>query len=142
MECLPLILCVGEDLDLLSTRARLLRRLDADVKWTTSVAGTVGCLHDGTIDVLVLCHTLKEAEAIAICNAARQQAPSPLVLQIRKSFEFNEDRAHIPFDGLVDTHPAALTDAVAALLARRAARSKSPSSESNFRERRSAAGHR
>ena len=137
----PSILCVGEDPELLKTRAMLLQRLNAEVKWTTSIREALVYLSNENFDLIVLCHSLKESNAAAISDAIRKRQPPPIVLSISKSFGFKDERAQIVCDAIVDAHPASLTDCARALLLRRSESAKSPRSELWFGDTRKFAGH-
>ena len=53
MACLPTILCLGEDPDLLGTRAMLLERLGAEVKRATTIAEALEQVADENFDLIV-----------------------------------------------------------------------------------------
>ena len=108
----PSILCVGEDADLLNNRAMLLRSLDADAKCLLGSAAAVQCLASESFDLLVLCHTVKQADARAILNAVSGQTPPTFVLQVKKLYGSDHDRAHVRCDALVEANPALLIECV------------------------------
>jgi len=137
----PSILCVGKDLDLLETRARLLERLGAEVKCATGVSDTLESVAREDFDLIVLCHSLKPSGAAAICDAVRAGNTPPLILQITKSCGFEEERAQIVCDAIVDAYPASLTDCARALLLKRSALAKSTRQDSALRDLNTFAAH-
>ena len=141
MASLPTILCVGEDATLLGTRAMLLKSLGAEVKQATSIAKALEQVGGENFDLIVLCHSWKQSDAVAICDAVRERKPPPLILKITKSFGFEEERAQLWCDAIVDAHPATLTDCARELLLRRSASKKSPRSESRFDDARTSTAH-
>lgn len=141
MACLPSILCLGEDPDLLRTRAMVLKRLGAEVKSTTSIKEALEYVAGENFNLIVLCHSLKQSDAVAISSATCEQNPPPLILQITKSFDYEEERAQIWCDAVVDTDPASLTDRAKELLLRRSQPAKPPRAESTFRDGSTIAAH-
>ena len=142
MARLPTILCLGEDPDLLGTRAMLLERLGAEVKRATSIAEALEEVARENFDLIVLCHSLKQSDAVAICDAIRERKSPSLILKINKSSGFEEERAHLLCDAIVDAHPATLTECAKELLLRKRASTKLPRSESRFDDARTIAKHR
>jgi len=128
------ILCVGEDPELLKTRAMLLQTLSAEVKWTTSISEALDDVSHQKFDLIVLCHTLEDSDAVAISDAIRMRPSPPILLWISKYLGFKDERAKILCDAIVDADPASLTDCVRALLLRRSAQAKYPRSESTSRD--------
>ena len=141
MASLPTILCLGEDPNLLGTRAMLLESLGAEVQQATSIAKALEQVDGENFDLIVLCHSLKDSDAVAICNAVRERNPPPLILKITKSFGFEEERAQLLCDAIVDAHPATLTDCVRELLLKRLGTRKFPRSESRLDDARTCTGH-
>ena len=94
----------------------LLERLGAEVKWATSIVAILEQVNGENFDLIVLCHSLKQSDAVAICNAIRERKPPPLILKITRSFGFEEERAQLLCDAIVDAQPATLTDCVRELL--------------------------
>ena len=132
MASLPTILCVGEDPNLLGTRAMLLKSLGAEVKQVTSIAKALEQVAGESFDLIVLCHSLKQSDAVAICDAVRERKLPPLILKITKSFGFEEERAQLLCDAIVDAQPATLTECARELLRKKSVPTKSPRSESRF----------
>lgn len=141
MACLPTILCLGEDPDLLGTRAMLLESLGADVRRATSIVEALEKVTGEQFDLIVLCHSLRQSDAVAICDAVRERKPPPLILKITRSFGFEEERAQLLCDAIVDAHPATLTECVRELLLRRSELRKLPRSESRFDDARTSTAH-
>lgn len=141
MACLPTILCLGEDPDLLGTRAMLLESLGADVRRATSIAEALEKVAGEQFDLIVLCHSLRQNDAVAICDAVRERKPPPLILKITRSFGFEEERAQLLCDAIVDAHPATLTECVRGLFLRRSELRKLPRSESRFDDARAGTAH-
>ena len=75
------ILLVGEDLRLLSTRAAVLGQGGAEVDTARPEELSVRMMAR-SYDLLVLCHTLREKDAEAIALLAQQQWPEVRILQI------------------------------------------------------------
>ena len=141
MASLPTILCVGEDPDLLGTRAMLLERLGAEVKRATSVPEALEQVAHENFDLIVLCHSLRQSDAVAICQASCQRNPPPLILKITKSFGFEEERAQLFCDAIVDAYPATLTNCARELLLKRSVSTTFSGSESGFDDAASSAAH-
>lgn len=141
MACLPTILCLGEDPDLLGTRAMLLESLGADVRRATSIVEALEKVAGEQFDLIVLCHSLRQSDAVAICDAVRERKPPPLILKITRSFGFEEERAQLLCDAIVDAHPATLTECVRGLLLRRSELRKLTRSESRFDDARTSTSH-
>jgi CheY-like chemotaxis protein len=141
MASVASILCVGEDPALLSTRVMLLERLGAEVKWATSIAEALEQVANESFVLVVLCHSLKQVDAVALTNATSTQKPPPLIVQIIKRFDCEEELAQILCDAVIDSHPASLTNCARALLLRRSESAKSPRSELRFGDASKFAGH-
>jgi hypothetical protein len=75
------ILLVGEDLQLLATRAAVLRKVDAEVELGRPEE-LKALMSERHYDLLVLCHTLREKDANTITQLARQRWPGTQILQI------------------------------------------------------------
>lgn len=116
MASLPTILCLGEDPNLLGTRTMLLNSLGAEVKQATSIAEALEQVDGENFDLIVLCHSLKQSDAVAICDAFRERKAPPLILKITNSFGLEEERAQLLCDAIVDAQPVILTDCVRELL--------------------------
>lgn len=116
----PSILCVGEDPVLLNSRAQLLMTLGAGVHWAMGDSGALLYMAENQYALVILCHSLKETDALVLTMAARSQQPPALVLQIVKGPEPADERARIGCDALVETDPALLMDCVRRILSRQA----------------------
>lgn len=141
MACPPTILCLGEDPDLLRTRAMLLESLGAEVRHATNIAEALEQVTGEHFDLIVLCHSLKQSDAVAICDAVRDRRPPPLILKITKSFGFEEERAQLLCDAIVDARPATLTDCARELLLKRSASTRLPRPELRFDDARTSSAH-
>jgi DNA-binding response OmpR family regulator len=75
------ILLIGVDLRLLATRAAVLSKVDAEVDLGRPEELTAR-MSERHYDLLVLCHTLREKDAEAITQLARQRWPETRILQI------------------------------------------------------------
>ena len=75
------ILLVGEDLSLLTTRAAVLRGVEAEVDLVQPGEFTARMMAR-RYDLLVLCHTLQEKDAEAITSQVMQSWPQVRILQI------------------------------------------------------------
>ena len=116
MACVGSILCVGEDLDLLNTRAMLLETLGAEVKCATTLIEALEQVADENFDVIVLCHSLNQHAAVAISDAIRERKPPPLILKMTKYFGIEEEQAQFLCDAIVDARPPSLIDCARELL--------------------------
>ena len=115
-EPMASILCVGEDPNLLSTRAELLRRLGAKVEWTTTAQEAMRRLAEAEFDVLVLCHSISPEVAATISTTAHGRGGSPLILLIQQYPQLDELPSSIPVDAVTDSRPASFTSCVKKLL--------------------------
>jgi hypothetical protein len=81
------ILVYGKDENLLNTRALLLQSTGRRVKQTTTYEGLRVMLQDVSVTVMVICHTLSEAECLAALDTAAKLRPGikSLVLTRRHS---------------------------------------------------------
>jgi hypothetical protein len=111
----PSILCVGEDAYLLSSRAAVLTKLGADLK-LTRLSGVARCMVEERFDLIVLCHSVNQADAAAVAKAAHGQSPPTLVLQVARPYGAEDDEAQIRCDAVVDADPAALIRCAKGLL--------------------------
>ncbi|HTB98792.1 MAG TPA: hypothetical protein VK716_17410 [Terracidiphilus sp.] len=115
---LPSILCAGADAQLLATRVSLLQSLGAPVLSAINLTEAIQRLSEQRFQLMILCHSLQQAEAAALCNAASEQNPPIFILQVAKCFGRQDDRAHIVCDALVDADPVSLTQCVREILRR------------------------
>lgn len=115
----------------------LLESLGAEVRQATNITEALEQVTGEHFDLTVLCHSLKQSDADAI----RDRRPPPLILKITKSFGFEEERAQLVCDAIVDAHPATLIDCARELLLKRSASRKLPRSESRFDDARTSSTH-
>lgn len=66
------ILNVGQDVSLLSTRHMLLQSAGYIVESTSSIARAFNRLRDGDFDLVVVCHSLSEGERTNLTNSIRE----------------------------------------------------------------------
>ena len=83
----PTILLYGKDENLLKTRSLLLQSTGHRVKQATTYDGLRSILQDVSVNVVVICHTLSEAECLAALDIAAKLRPGirSLVLTSRHS---------------------------------------------------------
>jgi DNA-binding response OmpR family regulator len=113
------ILCVGEDADLLNTRAELLRTTSATVMQTRSVAA-LKFMKQRRFDLIILCHTVPHEAAKKISLIAHSIQEKSFVLLLTPSLGHEERRCHeIDFDVMTGVDPASLLSTVAKVLSRR-----------------------
>lgn len=67
-----LILNLGKDVSLLSTRHEVLRSAGYIVETTSSIARALKSLREGDFDVVVMCHSLSEGERTYLTNCIRE----------------------------------------------------------------------
>jgi len=91
------ILAVGEDFELLKTRAEVLRETGATVFCSNSRAA-LKFIDEWEFDLIVLCHSLRESDAAMITEAAHRGGSKTLVLLVisdslddRRWAELNSD---------------------------------------------------
>ena len=75
------ILSVGEDFDLLKTRAEVLRRTGANVVCSTGAAA-LKFIAEWEFDLIVLCHSVQQRDALPITEAAHANGSKTLVLSL------------------------------------------------------------
>jgi hypothetical protein len=128
----PVILCVGEDADLLDTRTLLLQSIGAEVHccaaWRILQAaqpesGDEALLSMDNIrfDLIVLCHTIEPAAARKIARMARRRLPSCRTLLLQPISVAGNDRTLPGFDAVACVEPASLLSSIACLLVRQSA---------------------
>ena len=115
---IPAILCIGEDLQLLETRAAVLRKVGAEVKWANSF-DALRFAEPQACDLIVLCHTVKDADAERISALARRRRPPSLILQLTPLAACRHNRPGVFCDAIADATPDALIPTVSELLAKR-----------------------
>lgn len=75
------ILSVGEDFDLLKTRAEVLRRTGANVLCSPG-ATALKYIAEWEFDLIVLCHSVRQRDALPITEAAHAHGSKTLVLSL------------------------------------------------------------
>ncbi|HEY6489762.1 MAG: hypothetical protein WCC26_08575 [Terracidiphilus sp.] len=114
------ILCVGEDIALLETRAALLlAATGADVRWSAT-RDAVATIEQGSFDMVVLCHSAGSEEAQRIYEAAHRRGTQAQVLRLTAFWDGGASRATTSFDATTSVEPKALIRAATALLRERA----------------------
>ena len=108
------ILLVGKDEVLLATRAMILRR-----RWSTSVASPKSAIEKLKAQrprLLILCHTLSDAETDSLVKVCAAQVPAVRTVELIKRFTPGD---HLETDATVEVYkgPALLLETVENLLA-------------------------
>jgi hypothetical protein len=117
------ILCIGEDAQLLETRALLLRSTGAEVHCSTSdqilqsqLQFSVQSSEQRSYDLVVLCHTIEQAKARSITECAHRRVPPLQVLLLKPISTTRRERIGIDVDAVVIVEPASLLNVVTQLL--------------------------
>jgi DNA-binding response OmpR family regulator len=85
----PLILSIGHDLNLLSTRHLLLQSDRYIAESTSSIEHAITSLRDGDFDLVILCHSLSGEERKLLIHRIREDNLSlPVVLVATKSIPY------------------------------------------------------
>jgi CheY-like chemotaxis protein len=109
------ILLAGSDSRLLATRAAVLSKTGADVVFRSPIA-TLEALDQNAFDLVVLCHSLTQAELAMIVDKVHQKIPGTKILMVISDL----DRYGLHEDGKVDAtslpEPAQLIARVKELL--------------------------
>jgi DNA-binding response OmpR family regulator len=115
---LQAILLVGEDMQLLDTRAAVLRNTGAEVECLRSaqVPESAGLQ---AFDLIILCHTLGEPEARTIADAAERLNHPPFILLLNSLSGPRQERSGIRFDAIAEAAPEVLVRTANELLSRR-----------------------
>lgn len=113
------ILCVGEDPELLKTRAAVLRSAGAAVEWSLS-RNALETLRQRCFDAIVVCHTVKCADAGRIFEAAHMQYAGALVVRVMPFWVGESLTSRNSFDAVVSAEPAVLVSLAQELVQRRA----------------------
>lgn len=109
------ILSVGRDCGLLSSRAAVLRRSNADVV-TASYRNAIQILKGQKFDLVVLCHTLSMEEMIEVAQAAHELQKGAPVLQVVSDMRPYGQTGSVVADGVAHSDPASLVDKVVEML--------------------------
>jgi DNA-binding response OmpR family regulator len=87
------ILLAGSDYRLLATRAAVLSKTGATVVFHTAIE-TLEVLNRDRFDLVVLCHSLTQAELAVIVDKVHQKIPGTKILMVTSAlnrYELNED---------------------------------------------------
>lgn len=115
------ILAVGEDFDLLKTRAEILSKTGANVL-CSSGAAALKFLAEWEFDLVVLDHTVRQQDARQITDAAHRQGSKTLVMMLLAEETEMHPFDGIPLDGRSFADPACLIRSASQLLERRQSR--------------------
>lgn len=108
---------MGEDFDLLKTRAEILRRTGANVL-CSSGAAAMKFIAEWEFDVIVLGHSVSELDAIRITAAAHQPRSKTLVLLLVSGETQGQTFEELNVDGRSFVEPGCLIRSVTQLLER------------------------
>jgi CheY-like chemotaxis protein len=109
------ILAVGQDAELLSTRAAVLRKCNAGViSASPSEASLI--LKGQPFDLVVMCHTLSTDEMNELSLLARRQGSDVQVLEVLDAVESSWNRQPSAADDIVQSKPEALVAKVTEML--------------------------
>ncbi len=114
------ILCVGDDPELLRTRAEVLRGAGAVVEGLPS-RNALSALRQERFDVVVVCHSVKGTDAERIYEAAHAGYAQTVVVRVMPFWIGDPANSRNSFDAVVLAEPAMQARMVRALLQRRAA---------------------
>jgi CheY-like chemotaxis protein len=103
------ILVVGNDIDLLATRAAVLERMTGDVM-QASPQEALSKLTQRRFDLAVLCHSLQTAEAIKVANCAHQAKHPVRVIQVVALTKTRASYQDIPADAFSEPAPELLIE--------------------------------
>jgi hypothetical protein len=111
------ILSVGEDFDLLKTRAEVLRRTGANVL-CSSGRSALKFIGEWEFDLIVLCHTVAQEDAGRITKAAHSLGAKTLVLLVVSDRVHELDYSGISLDARAFVEPDCLIRSAVELLSR------------------------
>ena len=109
------ILAVGQDSELLSTRAAVLRKCNAGVISASPLDAPL-ILKAQPFDLVVLCHTLSPDEMNNLILVAHQQASEVQVLEVLDAVESSWNRQPSGADDIAQAKPEALVAKVTEML--------------------------
>jgi CheY-like chemotaxis protein len=109
------ILAVGQDAELLVTRAAVLRKCNAEVV-AARPSEASKMLQAQRFNLLVLCHTVSSDDRDELIQLAHQQASEIQVLEILSTTEHSSDRSPSGADGTSSPNPATLVAKVIEML--------------------------
>jgi DNA-binding response OmpR family regulator len=112
---LPKVLLVGNDLRLLATRAAIVARTHAGVACCTAAEAPKEVQRQKP-DLVVLCHSLTDAQAIETTEAARRYSPQTKILMVVPNVVRERFYRGARFDATCPADPGQLLDCIATLL--------------------------
>lgn len=112
------ILAVGEDFNLMKTRAEVLRKTGSNVLCCTGGAA-LKFMAEWEFDLIILCHSVQHADAVQITDAAHGPGSKTKVLQLVSHRLWKQQRAGIKVDAITFVEPDCLVRSVTELLNRR-----------------------
>jgi DNA-binding NtrC family response regulator len=115
------ILAVGEDYQLLKTRADVLRKTGANVVCATG-ASALKLVAEWEFDLIVVGHSVRPADAKKIAHAAHSDGSRTLVLLLLSDAAREQAYDEISFDAKSFVEPSCLTRSAVELLNRQARR--------------------
>jgi DNA-binding response OmpR family regulator len=111
------ILAIGEDADLLGTRADILRKTGANVLCSTGAAA-LKYIAEWEFDLVVLCHSVRQRDVERITEAAHRQGSKTLVLLMVSDGMREPEFAGIDLDARSFVEPDCLIRSAVELLGR------------------------
>lgn len=109
------ILSVGQDCNLLSSRAAVLMRTKAVVV-NADFNNAMQALRDQRFDLVVLCHTLSTEEMIEVGRAAHELQKGARVLRVMSDTRPHAGDDYIDADDVSQSNPVSLVDKVIEML--------------------------
>ncbi|HEY2468255.1 MAG TPA: hypothetical protein VGI45_10530 [Terracidiphilus sp.] len=109
------ILCIGNDPNILTSRASVLRTTGAEVTATSDKTAFEFIEHE-RFDLIVVGYSLSEDMARRVYEAAKARIPTPAVLRLRSPLDDLRPQAEQYSDAVANTNPATLVHAAAQLL--------------------------
>lgn len=116
-----MILAVGEDFDLLKTRADVLRKTGANVL-CSSGAAAVKFITEWEFDLIVLGHSVRQQDVLRITEAAHREGAKTLVLLLVANRLLEQEYDGIKLDGRSVVEPDCLIRSALDLLGRQGSR--------------------
>ena len=111
------ILAVGEDFDLLKTRADVLRKTGANVLCCCA-ASALKFIAEWEFDLVALCHSVRQRDAEQITEAAHDRGSKTLVLLLVSDHVREQEYEGISLDAKSFVEPNCLIRSAAELLSR------------------------
>jgi DNA-binding NtrC family response regulator len=111
------LLAVGEDFDLLKTRAEVLRRTGANVV-CCDAASALKLIDEWEFDLVVLCHSVGQLGALHITESAHLRSSKTLVLRLIANETLAQAFNEKIYDAVSDVEPSRLLQMSADLLTR------------------------